>query len=395
MKYQFDDEVNRRGTGSMKWDAGDFLKMVGLTERYDEETLPLFTADMDLPVPDPIIKALHKTVDNRIFGYTMPNDDYYEAIINWFKRRNDWDIKKEEIIYCPGTVKALGISVKAYTNVGDGVIIQRPVYPPFTSAIEDNERVVINNALINDDGYYTIDFEDFEAKAKVESTKLFILCNPHNPSGRIFSREELKRLAQICYDNGVIIIADEIHGDLIRKDNQFYPIVKCTDKIEHIITCTAINKTFNVAGLHATNVVISNEDLRNKFRKVCGYEMPSPFTIAAIISAYNEGEEWLDQIIDYIDGNIDYIYNFLKENMPKVKVMKPEGTYIMWLDFREYGLTPEEVKKRIYVDANVILESGAMFGEEGTGYERICIPSPRPMLKEAMERIAKAFEDLN
>lgn len=395
MKYNFDEEVNRRGTGSMKWDAGDFLKMVGITERYDEETLPLFTADMDLPVPDPVIKALHKTVDNRIFGYTMANDDYYEAIINWFKRRNDWDIKKEEITYCPGTVKALGIAVRAYTNVGDGIIIQRPIYPPFTSAIEDNERVVINNSLINNDGYYTIDFEDFEAKAKVASTKLFILCNPHNPSGRIFSKAELKRLAEICYNNDVIIIADEIHGDLIRKDNKFYPIVKCTDKVDHIVTCTAINKTFNVAGLHATNVVISNEDLRNKFKKECGYEMPSPFTIAAIIAAYNEGEEWLDQIIDYIDGNIDYIDNFLKENMPKVKVVKPEGTYIMWMDFRGYGLTPEEVKKRIYIDANVILESGAMFGEEGTGYERICVPSPRPMIKEAMERIAKVFEDLN
>ncbi len=379
----------------MKWDGGDFLKKIGLTDRYDEETIPLFLADMDLPVADPIIDALHKIVNNKIFGYTMASDDYYEAIIDWFKRRNSWDIKKEEIIYCPGTVKALHIAVKAFTDVGDGVIIQRPVYPPFTSSIEDNERVVINNALADNDGYYKIDFEDFESKAKVESTKLFILCSPHNPSGRIFTKDELKRLADICYDNNVIIIADEIHGDLIRKGNKFYPIVKCTDKTDHIITCTAINKTFNVAGLHATNIIISNEALRNKFRKELGHELPSPFTIAALIAAYNEGEEWLDQLIDYIDGNIDFIEKFINANMPKVKVVKPEGTYIMWVDFRGYGLSPEEVKRRIYTEANVTLESGSMFGEEGTGYERICVPSPRPMIEKAMERIVAAFQDLN
>ncbi len=394
MVYNFDKYVNRRGTNSMKWDAGDFLKSIGLTDRYDEETIPLFTADMDLPVAEPIIKALHKTVDNKIFGYTMPSDDYYEAVINWFKKRNDWDINGDEIIYCPGTVKALGLAVKAYTDAGDGVIIQRPVYPPFTSSIEENRRVVINNALLNNGGYYTIDFEDFENKAKVESTKLFILCNPHNPSGRIFPRDELKKLADICYENNVIIIADEIHGDLIRKGNEFYPIVKCADRTDHIVTCTAINKTFNVAGLHATNVIIGNEDLRKKFLKERGHEMPSPFTIAALVAAYTEGEEWLEQLIEYLDNNIEFIDNFLKKNMPKVKVVKPEGTYVMWMDFRAYGLSPEEVKRRIYTEANVILESGSMFGEEGAGYERICVPSPRPMIEKAMKRIAEAFNDL-
>ncbi len=395
MKYDFDEFLNRRGTDSMKWDAGDFLKKIGLTDRYDEETIPLFTADMDLPVADPIVEALHKTADNRIFGYTIASDKYYEAIISWFKRRNDWEISKEDIVYCPGTVKALGLAVKAYTDKGDGVIIQRPVYPPFTSSIEENGRVVINNALVNNDGYYTVDFEDFEKKAKAESVKLFILCNPHNPSGRIFPKDELKKLADICFENNVIIISDEIHADLIRKGNKFYPIVKCTDKTDHIISCTAINKTFNVAGLHATNIIISNKNLRDKFLKERGFEMPSPFTIAALIAAYNEGEEWLEQVIEYIDGNIDFVEKFLKENMPKVKVVKPEGTYVMWMDFRNYGLSTEEVRKRIYTDANVILESGSIFGEEGSGYERICVPSPRPLIEKAMKRIAAAFKGLN
>lgn len=395
MKYNFDEHLERRGTGSMKWDARDFIKTIGLTDRYDEDTIPLFLADMDFPAPEPVIEALHKTVDNKIFGYTMASEEYYEAIIDWFKRRYNWDINKEEITYCPGTVKALGVSVKAFTDVGDGVIIQRPVYPPFTSAIEDNERVVVNNPLVNNNGYYKIDFKDFEEKAKVESTKLFILCNPHNPSGRIFTSGELKKMADICYENNVILIADEIHGDLIRRGNRFYPIVNCTDKTEHIVTCTAINKTFNVSGLHATNIIINDEALRNRFKKVLGYEMPSPFTIAAIIAAYNEGEEWLEQVVGYIDDNIDFVINFLKENMPKVKVVKPEGTYVMWLDFRNYGIPPEDIKKRIYTEANVILESGSMFGEEGIGYERICVPSPRQIIERAMKRIAAAFEDLN
>jgi cystathionine beta-lyase len=395
MKYNFNEHLDRRGTCSMKWDARDFIKRIGLTDRYDEDTIPLFVADMDFPAPEPVIEALHRTVDHKNFGYTIAPEEYYAAIINWFKRRKNWDIKKEEIIYCPGTVKAIGVSIRAYSDVGDGVIIQRPVYPPFTSLIEENERVVVNNPLINYGGYYKIDFGDFEEKAKVESTKLFILCNPHNPSGRIFPEDELKRLADICHENNVIIVADEIHGDLIRKGNTFYPMVKCTDKTDHIVTCTAINKTFNVAGLHGTNLIISNEKLRKKFKKALGHEMPSPFTIAALIAAYNEGEEWLEQVIDYIDGNIDFVANFLKEKMPRVRVVRPEGTYIIWMDFRGYGIPPEDIKERIYHKANVILESGIMFGEEGTGFERICVSSPRTMIEEAMKRIAAAFEDVN
>jgi cysteine-S-conjugate beta-lyase len=396
MKYNFDEIVNRRGTYSIKWDGGEMIKKMGLTDRYDEETIPLFTADMDLPVPQPLIDALHKTVDHRIFGYTVFPDKYFEAVQHWFKKRHDWEFQKEEIVFSPGTVHALNVAVRALTQPGEAVIIQRPVYPPFTSSIEANHRTLLNNALIVDEeGYYSIDFEDFEAKAKDEKTKMFILCNPHNPTGRIFNKDELKKLADICVENNVLIVADEIHGDIIRQNQTFIPIAKAApEHADHMITFTAINKTFNVAGLHCTNVIITNPELRKTFNGVMGMHLPSPFTVSALLAVYHEGDDWLEQLNQYIDGTMEWALNFLAEKMPKVKVRIPEGTYIMWMDFSGYGLTPDEVHDRIYNKANVLLEDGKMFGEEGLHHQRICIPSPRPMIQEAFERIAREFEDL-
>lgn len=396
MKYNFDEIVNRRGTSSIKWDFGDSLIEWGLTDRFDKDTLPLFTADMDIAVAPPIVEAMHKTAENRIYGYSSPTPEYYESIINWFKRRHNWNILKEEIIYCPGTVHAIGIAIRAFSKEGEGVIIQRPVYTPFTSQIKKNNRVVVNNQLILDDyGNYSINMKEFSELAKKEENTMFVLCNPHNPTGRIFSDKELNQMAKICYDNNIVIVADEIHGDLIRQDKKFTPIVKTTAKADHIITCTAINKTFNVAGLHASNIVITNESLRRKFKNVLGMAMPTPFTINAVISAYNECDDWLDQLKTYFDGTIDWVMNYLKENMPKVRFSRPEGTYIFWMDLREYNLTPEELKKRIYVDANVVLESGSMFDpDKGQGFERICLSSPRPIVQEAFKRISRVFEDL-
>ncbi|MCQ6275016.1 pyridoxal phosphate-dependent aminotransferase [Bacillus sp. V3B] len=395
MKYNFDEIVNRRGTYSAKWDGGEFIKKAGLTERYDEETLPLFTADMDLPVPQPIIDALHQTADHKIFGYSVFPDEYFEAIQHWFQKRLDWEIKKEEIVYCPGTVYATNVAVTTLTDPGDGIIIQRPVYPPFTRVIEGNGRVVRNNALkCDDEGYYHIDFEDFEAKAKEEKTKMFILCNPHNPTGRIFKKDELKKLAAICAENHVLIVADEIHGDLIRRDQTFIPLAKVADNTDQLITFTAINKTFNLAGLHCTNAVITNPKLRKTFSAGVLVNSASPFMVSALIAAYNEGEEWLEQLNDYLDGTMEWIVQFLAEEMPKVKARISEGTYVMWMDFSGYGLSPKEVHDRIYNKANVLLQDGIKFGEEGSAFQRICIPSPRPIIKEAFERIAREFEDL-
>lgn len=395
MNYNFDEFVNRKGTYSLKWDGGDIIKQFGLTERFDEDTIPLFTADMDLPVPQPLIDALHKTVDHRIFGYSVFPDEYYKAIQHWFNKRHNWQIKREEIVFSPGTVHALNVAVKALTKPGDGVIIQRPVYPPFTSSVEGNDRKVVNNALIADaDNYYTIDFEDFENKAKQEDTTMFILCNPHNPTGRVFTEEELVKMSDICRRHNVVIIADEIHGDLVRKGQTFQPMAKLVEDDSHIITLTAINKTFNLAGLHCTNVVITDEQLREKFSTEMGFQLSTPFTISALISVYNDGDEWLEQLKDYIDGTMQFTMDFLAKHMPKVKTSIPEGTYIMWLDFSDYGISADEIHDRIYNKANVVLEDGKMFGEEGEMYQRICIPSPRPLIKEALERIAKEFEDL-
>ncbi|MCH4825981.1 MAG: pyridoxal phosphate-dependent aminotransferase [Planococcus sp. (in: firmicutes)] len=396
MNYNFDEIINRRGTYSLKWDGEELIKQFGLTERYDEDTIPLFTADMDLPVPQPLVDALHKTVDHRIYGYSVFPDEYFDAIQAWMQKRHDWTIEKEHIVYSPGTVHALSIAVKAFTNAEDGIMIQRPVYPPFTSVIEGNNRNVVNNALKkDDDGYYSIDFEDFEAKAQDDNTKMFILCNPHNPTGRNFNEDELKKMATICHKHNVLIVADEIHGDLLRRGEKFVPMAKVAEHKDHIITCTAINKTFNVAGLHCTNVIISDEELRTKFSTEMGMQLASPFAIAALIAVYNEGEDWLEQLKDYVDGTMTYIKEFLADNMPEVNVAIPEGTYIMWLDFSGYGISAKEIHDRIYNKANVLLEDGSMFGEEGEFFQRICTPSPRPLIQEALERIAKEFEDIS
>jgi cystathionine beta-lyase len=392
MKYNFDERIDRKGTNSIKWEAGDLLKKFGITERFDEDTISLFVADMDFQCPQPVIDALRNRVERRIFGYSthIPNPDYFEAIQRWFSARHDWEINRESIIWCPGTVEAISIAVRAFSEAGQGIIIQQPVYSPFMSVIKGNKRKIVNNALINDNGYYKIDFEDLENKAQDPNNKMFILCSPHNPVGRVWKPEELIKMAEICIENDIILIADEIHGDLIRTESVHHPITKLVQNSK-LISCTAINKTFNVAGLHCTNVIINDKVLRNRFNDVMGMKMPSPFGIEAVIAAYNDGAEWLEQVKVYLDDNFMFLDDFLKKNMPEVKFRIPEGTYIGWMDFRGYGLSSEEVHQKIYVDANVVLENGEMFGEEGKGFQRICIPSPRVLLGEAMDRISREF----
>ena len=396
MKYNFDEVIDRHDTFSMKWDCPEFHINLGVTERFDSDTIPIHTADMDFRCAEPIRKALQKVVDHNIYGYTAAfpfgtGMKYYDAVTGWFSRRNSWEIKPEEIIYCNGTVEAIRNAIIALTSPGDGVMINRPIYTPFTSTIQRTGRTVVNSPLINNDGYYTIDFDDFEQKAADEKTKLLLLCHPHNPTGRIWTDSELIKMADICRRHGVIIVADEIHGDLIRRGNVFRPIVTVAGP-EGIITCTALNKTFNIAGLQATNIVIQDPALMERYRQGANMITPNPFTVAATIAAYNEGEEWLQQLNEYLDGNIDWVLDFLREKMPKVRCRRPEGTYIMWLDFRDYGLSAEEIHKRIYVDANVMLEGGKMFDpERGAGFERICVPTRRALLSEAMNRIAAQF----
>lgn len=396
MKYNFDEYVERRGTYSMKWDAGEMIQRMGLTKTFDENTIPIFTADMDFPCPQPVIDALHKVVDQRIFGYTSQSalPDYNNAIIRWFRDRHQWEIDPEWISYVDGTVTGVNVAIRAFSEPGDGVLITRPIYGPFTSAIEGNGRRVVNSQLLEKDGYYTMDFADIEAKAKDPSVKIFILCSPHNPSGRVWTKEELQTLADICQRNDVVLVSDEVHCDLIRRGNKHYPVAAVADN-QNIVMLTALNKTFNTAGLKCSNAIIANPDLRARYKKALGFKTASPFTIAALVAAYTQGDEWLEQIIDYIDGNIDWAIAFLKEHMPKVKCRRPEGTYVLWMDFRDYGLTPEEIHEKIYEKANVLLEGGKMFDpDQGAGYERVCLSSPRPLLEEAFTRIAREFEGL-
>ena len=392
MNYNFDEIISRKGTHSVKWEAGELLKQFGLTERFDEETISLFVADMDFPCPQAVIDALHARVDRLMFGYSLhtTTPDYTEAIQGWFRRRHGWEICADSIVYSPGTVEAVNVAVKAYSEPRDGVIIQRPVYSPFTTAITKNQRVVVNNRLLHTDGYYTINFDDLEAKAKDPHNKLFILCSPHNPVGRVWTPEELVRMAEICLANDVVLISDEIHGDLVRKGVTHYPICTLVDD-DRLIACTATNKTFNMAGLHCSNIIINNARLREKFTEQMGFKTPTPFAITALIAAYNEGEEWLAQVNQYIDGNLAFLQEFLAEHMPQVKFRIPEGTYIGWMDFSAYGLSPEDIHDRIYNRANVVLEDGKLFGDEGLEFQRICVPSPRPLLRQAWERIADQF----
>lgn len=394
MKYNFDEPIDRRGTYSTKWDARDLLINIGSTDQYNDDTIPLFVADMDFQSPQPILDACHRVIDrNRMFGYStyVCVPEYFEAITNWFKTRNNWEISPEEILYVNGTVEAVKLSILAFSNEGDGVIIQPPVYYPFAKKINETKRKIVENRLINNDGYYTMDFDDLEAKAKNPDNKILILCSPHNPVGRVWNREELAQVSEICLRNDVIVVTDEIHGDIIRKGEVFLPLAMAGSN-DNLVTLTAINKTFNLAGLQCTNAVIKNPDLRKKFKKMLGWLNPTPFAIAALIAAYTESDDWLTQVNEYIDGNIDWVLDFLQREMPKVKCYRPEGTYILWLDFRGYGLSQEELRQKIYVDANVMLKSGSIFGEEtGFGFERMCIPTRRALIQEALLRIRREF----
>ncbi|MEG1176497.1 MAG: aminotransferase class I/II-fold pyridoxal phosphate-dependent enzyme [Ruthenibacterium sp.] len=398
MPYHFDEVVDRTGTNSAKWDSGKLLVTMGITERVDKDTLPLFTADMDFRCPPSVKAEIQKVVDFNLYGYTVTdpsfNPRYYEAVTNWFWSRHQWKIHPDEILYVNGTVMAIRHALLAFSKPGDGVLLNRPIYTPFTKTILETGRIVVNSPLVNTNGSYSIDFDDFEAKASLPTTKCFILCNPHNPTGRIWSDADLIRMYDICVRNGVMVIADEIHGDLIRQDSVFHPLASLVDG-NSLITCTAANKTFNLAGLKATNVVITNPKLRAQYFAQTGLIFPSPITLAATIGAYSEGEEWLEELKTYLDGTLDWVLDFCKNKLPKMKCVRPEGTYILWMDFRGYGLTADEIHKKIYMDANVILEGGMMFDPEaGAGFERICLSTRRQIVQEAFTRIAKQFEGL-
>ena len=399
MTYDFDRPVDRRGTYSMKWDGPSLMESFfpGIGE-CEKEPLCVFTADMDVQCAESIREELQKIVDRNLYGYTglAPTAEvckpYYDAVTGWFKRHYGWEIDPETIVYTPGTVNAVDIAIKTFSKEGEGVLINPPIYGPFAMSIEGAGRKVVRSPLINTGGYYTVDFTGFEEKAKDPNTKIFILCSPHNPTGRIWTPEELRRMYGICTANGVVVVTDEIHGDLIRKGETFHPMATVVDG-KNLVSCTAANKTFNLADLKTTNVVIRDPEMRAQYSKSLGFTFPNIFTIAATIGAYNGGQEWLDQVRDYLDGTIDWVLDFVKEKMPRVKIRRPEGTYVLWMDFRGYGLTPDEVNDRILKKAGVVLERGEMFDQElGAGFQRICVPTQRAVIQECFRRMEEVFE---
>lgn len=384
----FDKVVDRRNTRSLKY---DFAEKRG----KPKDIFPLWVADMDFQTSSYIIEALNEMNDHGIFGYSETKEEYFRILKDWMKRRYDWDVSEEWLIKTPGIVYALAMAVKAYTKEGEAVLIQPPVYYPFTEVVEDNHRKLVVNELKQDsDGKYYMDYEDFEQKIVAEDVKLFLLCNPHNPVGRVWSKEELSKIGDICLKHKVIVVSDEIHADFaFKRAHTVFAKIREEYK-EFAVICTSPSKTFNVAGLQISNIFIANDDLRQKFCQqvnASGYSQVNLPGIVACETAYQYGDTWLNAVTGYIRSNADYAEQFLRERLPKVKMTELEGTYLVWLDFRGYGLSDEELNQRIVHKAGIWLDSGAMFGKSGEGFQRINIACPRSVLKEALERLASAF----
>jgi len=394
MKYDFDRIIDRSQTNSVKWDK-DFLKKKFGTD----DILPLWVADMDFQCPQPMIDALKKRVENGIYGYSWyKTPAYLDAVSNWMKRRLNWSIDDEWIVFSPGIVPAICMLIQTFTNVGEKVLIQSPVYYPFFSSVENNGRIIMINQLNYENNRYTFNFDDFEEKAKDPLTKLFVLCSPHNPVGRVWTEKELKKLGEICLENDVLIISDEIHHDLILSGYKHILFSTLSEEFEsNTILCTAPSKTFNIAGLNTSNIIIPNEKLRESFLNTISERNSvmnsNIFGITALIAAYNEGEEWLDQVIKYIEGNFQFLKDFVNELLPNIDVIDPEATYLAWLDCNKLGMDDEKLSNFMIKKAKVALDDGKIFGSGGEGFERINVGCPRAILKECMNRIANALKD--
>ncbi|MBS6642080.1 MAG: pyridoxal phosphate-dependent aminotransferase [Clostridiaceae bacterium] len=390
-KYNFDEVIDRVGTHCLKFDR--------LPEGAPADALPLWVADMDFPCADPILDALHARIDRKIFGYTTyDNEEGKAAVCGWFKKRFDWSVDADDIFFSPGVVPAIAYLINALTEEGDGVVIQRPVYYPFTIKIEANGRRVVNNSLIYEDGAYRMDYEDLEMKMSDPLNKGMILCSPHNPAGRVWKEEELKKLVEICQKYDKWIISDEIHFDLTRIGVVHHPLLKIAPEYkDRIIVCTAPSKTFNLAGMHTSNLVISNPEYKKLWMRVANERFSAsdcnPFGLTAEIAAYNDGENWLEQVREYLDRNIDYVREFVKQNLPKAKMVEAEGTYLVWIDFNGYEKDPKKLEELMQKKAKVALDEGYIFGEEGAGFERINVACARSVLVDCMERIKAALDN--
>ncbi|MBT2689443.1 pyridoxal phosphate-dependent aminotransferase [Bacillus sp. ISL-47] len=386
-QFNFHQKIARENTASVKW---DMTKAVfGTTD-----VLPMWVADMDFQPPEEVKKALEERLDHGIFGYTYAPDSTAEAIVQWLKQRHSWEIEKDWILYSTGVVPSIATAIQAFTEKDDKVLLQSPVYTPFFEMIKKNERTVVNSQLKLENGRYEIDFEDFESKLK-EGVKLFLLCNPHNPGGRIWTEEELLKIGELCVKYDCIILSDEIHSDLIFKGNKHTPIASLGQQLADItVTCIAPTKTWNLAGIQASAAVISNEQLRKTFQEEQGKQgffTLSAFGIIGMEAAYRHGEKWLDGLMDYLEENKKAAAKFIKEELPGITMIEPDGTYLLWLDCRGLDMTDEELRKQLLEKGKLALEPGPKYGPGGEGFVRMNIACPHEVLADGLARLKRAF----
>lgn len=384
--YDFDELIDRTNTNCIKYDArSSFFGKA--------DVLPLWVADMDFRTPDFIVEAIRNRTEHEIFGYTFRSEGYNQSIVNWLKRRHNWEVKPEWISFSPGVVAGLTLAIEALSKPGDGVIIQPPVYFPFFDSVKGTGRNLIENPLRLENGRYYFDLEDLKNKI-TPTTRLLLLSNPHNPGGMAWNEKELKELAQICIQNKVLIISDEIHSDLIFPGNRHTPLAGISEEIaQNCVICMSPSKTFNTAGLTTSYLVIPNKRYWVAYERVMRLphlHMGNIFGNMALEAAYTHGDEWLGQLIQYLQGNYTFLEEFFKKNMPEVKVMRPEATYLIWMDFSAYGLSDEALNQKL-IDAGVGLNRGVQFGKQGRGFMRINMGCPRSVLQEALVKIQKAF----
>lgn len=391
MKYNFNEIISRDNTYTLKWDK----KILGEKYNFDihDDTLYLWVADMDFYCAPQIVSAIEDVAKTKIYGYVVYPEELRTAIINWYSRRHNMKINKDWIVYSSGVMNALDKYINIFTNVEDGVIVQPPVYSPFSGTIKKANRRVVNNYLIYENGKYSIDFENFEELCKKPENKMFVFCNPHNPCGKIWPREDVERLVNICEENGILIFADEIHCDIRRLGSKFTSMLNVSS-YEGIVVATAINKVFNTAGLHASNLIIPSDQMRQKYKQQVGVVLPTSFAVAAMIAAYNECEDWCNELNEYLDKTYNFIDIFIKENLGNLDFSRPDGTYFVWLDFNKYNIDSNTLVQKLGEEAHICVENGAAYGETGEGFIRMNIASPLCVIQDALNRIKMLIDSL-
>lgn len=388
MKYDFDRVIDRRATDSIKWSRNE--KMFGSTD-----VISAWIADMDFEAPPAVIEALRARAAHGIYGYPIRPPDYYAPLVNWMQKRHRWNIEIGWLTHTPGVIPGLTFAIHAFTQPGDKIIIQPPVYPPFFAVVKNNGRQLVSNPLKFADGKYRMDLENLEKQIDAR-TKLLILCSPHNPVGRVWTREELTQLGELCLRRNILIVSDEIHCDLILRGHQHTPLASLSDELaQNTITCVAPSKTFNIPGLYTAAAIIPNARLRAQFNTVrenLGLEGTNIFGLAGFHAAYRDGAEWLDQLLEYLQGNVEFLQNYFKNSIPRIPFIVPEGTYLAWLDARGLGLDEAGLRKWMRERARVAMNEGHTFGEEGRGFLRLNFGCPRATLAEIARRIEQAAQ---